>query len=360
MKKRYIGIGVVCICSFLLTSCHQAENKDTEWDQQTVWKKEQIGEHITADFSLTESYENLMKMYECDRENANLSEEKLIEVKENFFSQDGSEYAITEVDNSGFPSMSLETQNGTFLSMDSDNITGWTKEGDLYNDFIGLGAGVADKLKGQGFSETELSFMSREDAEALVREKLGELLTDPVEIYDICLEACPVDYFEELFHVFSDSEKQFMKESTVSHKWSEADEIYIAKIIFSCDGIPVEETSYAGQSIGMTGSGAEIYIHSSGIISFSIHGLYPVKDEKEVEILSCGEILYQSVKTKYDNIIMQEDLVFTSANLQYEIISDPMDGKWYLTPVWKFSVQSDNNQMTSYVHVNAYTGEILE
>lgn len=370
MKNGKVIWVILMLFAVMSIACTSSQ-EDSDRIHITSWNEKQIAENVVADFSLEEDYENSKTGMYLVKDAGMPSDEYILKLRSIYFPEDCSDYKIMEEEELFYPAKTLETEAGGYIGISPDGKAGHTSMYNLYLDFMGMRGGSygIPELIENVHAEEELSFMSRSEAESLSRQVICQSIEEPIEIDSIDVEACTTDYFRSLIKAYE--KKGYINNinpSTLEHKWDKEDEIYIVKVAFSCDDLPLEQEMYSQERMQIMSSYAELYLHDSGFLSFEIMGRDLLGECKEREILSCEEAL-QVIATKYDNIITMHKLKIIKGILQYEILSDSSKGKNYLTPVWKFTVEKmagDETKGTQtviseeFIHVNAVTGEIIE
>lgn len=162
-------------------------------------------------------------------------------------------------------------------------------------------------------------------------------------------------------------------------EWTKDDEFYY--LFFSVDfyGIPCDTIGYTHQSstLHVSGSEIEIIISKKGIELCMIDGMLyrEVKPKSEKSELISIDQAMQTVKSKFDDVILMDKVTVTEICLEYlpVLVDVNVDTKTgivnyenvELVPIWLFKIESSNSRESgiarnTYVRVNAITGkEIL-
>lgn len=365
MKKVKKIILTVSVISMTIMAC-SSENIYNEADSsRSSWKQENITENVMADFTLHETYAERWKTYQIMKiaQTEALSDQKIIDAKELFFPQDSSKYVIEFVDDPTEPMKTLTTENGTLVNYGLNLQSGGTAECDIYNDFIYFETGE-DTLVNESKDE-ELSFMTREEVKSLIKEKLSVFTESQYDIYEIDVQAYTCEYLSKLVKVLSDSQyNEFINPSTLEHSWVQADEFYAIHVTFSCDGLPIRDYNWGSGELYLRSVGANFWLSKDGIINFDIN-IPPALDEgKAADIRMCDQVLNETIRNRYENIIMKEQLVIRDAVLMYGILPDAGDGREYMAPIWKFTMDVDtgagSGENEVILQIDAITGRVIE
>ena len=348
-----------------LISCSFGE-KDWESDNLAREWDEELTDGVYVDFSLQEDYpENqIVYLMKNIKEQELPSEEELVKLKEDYFPEDSSAYIVEFWDDPTDPGRVLNTENGTTVIVGKGLKAGSTEKYNFYSDFLFLETGEGMPVNVSGTEE--LDFMKREELERQIREKLPVYLMDSFEIYEMDIRAYPVDYLEKLTNALEKSNyREFVSEEVFQHEWKKEDEIYKVHVIYKCGELPVDDEGIYVEESYIPAIYAEFLFSPQGLINFNIQNSTDIQEEENIKIWSCNRALRESVKGKYENIIMANSLCITEAILQYDILPNADDGRQYLTPVWKFRTQvyagkgMKNMIEEQFIHVNAVTGQVI-
>lgn len=362
MKKIMLTVSVI---SMTIMSCSSGNIHNEADSYRSSWEQENITENVTADFTLHETYEERWKIYQImnlDKTEA-LSDQKIIDAKELFFPQDSSKYVMEFVDDPTEPMKTLTTENGTLVNYGLNIQSGWTAESDIYNDFMYFET-EEDTLVNES-KEEELSFITKEEVKSLIKDKLSIFTENQYDIYETDIQAYTCEYLSKLVKALSDSQyKEFINPSTLEHSWVQEDEIYTVHVTFSCDGLPIRDYYWGSGELYLRPVGANFWLSKDGIINFDIN-VPPALDEgKETDIRMCDQVLNETIRNRYENIIMKEQLIIRDAVLMYGILPDAGDGREYMTPVWKFTMDVDTGRSSGenevMLQVDAVTGKVIE
>ncbi|MEW9095590.1 MAG: hypothetical protein AB2417_10965 [Clostridiaceae bacterium] len=233
-------------------------------------------------------------------------------------------------------------------------------------------ANILNFVDKDSWEAEKVGFMTPEEAIKKAIYYLKELNIN----YDSSPEIYALDY-----KTFQEQQDRLLEEDDFSQflvdegkiklkNWSKEDEVYYMIFKSNIDGVPITSESYTLQSVDwhMEGSSIKIIVSKNGIEDFSIESyMYEkmsVKDE-DPSLISIDEAL-DKLKSKYDNVISNDDFKVTDIKLQYvpTIIKNKRT-EFELYPTWCFKVEQsgiDEKINEEFTHtftvlINGVTGE---
>lgn len=260
----------------------------------------------------------------------------LAEVKKYVFSQDKSDYTL---DLSREEVKFLTSENGLSINYDDYNINGCTMQWDKYNDFIHFRRN--NEMIFQTDTDIELDFMSKEEVRSKANDFV-EKLGIPFEIGEIKIEAYNADYLNELIENIKSQDiyTDFVKQETLESSWDDSDSLYFAEVGFCENGIPIcQEDVSLRDGTSLQGMKMKFYLTKEGIQDFSVTRWKEKTEHEKIPVCSVEKGL-EVIRKKYNNIVTEDKIDITDVKLEYLMIPSGLNGKLYLTPVWKFDTKS--------------------
>lgn len=264
----------------------------------------------------------------------------------------------------------LATQNGLLITKAWESLNAHTKEWDTYSDFIGFRD--ADSVKTDEPLDVELSFLSRKDAKDKV-QSIVETLYQTFTVSEVRVEAYTKEHMQKLVdNIAKDASfNGFIKSETIEHTWTEEEEIYCLTVSFTENDISILNRDINLRD-GSTvwGSRVEIWMNKRGIQRLQAVGLWMKETEERTEVCSLEEALH-ALAGKYRNIVSDDQMTVTEAQLVYVPLAGGIRGERYLTPVWilrgQTAVQMESKDkggqivhMLQEAYVNGETGRLIE
>ncbi|WP_101696623.1 hypothetical protein [Clostridium minihomine] len=228
------------------------------------------------------------------------------------------------------------------------------------------------------FTEKELSGLSCEKAieqAAMIIEELGITPHLPPQIYS--LDSKSLQKKQDL--LTQDEDYNYFVEigkTKLKDQWTEEDESYYMVFDIESNGLPISSESYAfkNSEVAVEGSRVTVIVSKAGVQSLEVDGvIYEELEKKQPETLIPMAEALESLKQKYEKIILNEELTVKRISLVYvpvitggstdkqtgEIINKEME----LIPAWSFSIDlayvKDGQEFThtTVVQINAVTGK---
>ena len=228
------------------------------------------------------------------------------------------------------------------------------------------------------FTNQELSGLSREKAIEQAKAMMKELDISPhlpPQIYSLDSKSLQKKQDlltqDEDFNYFVGIGKTKLKDS-----WTKEDESYYMVFDVESNGLPISSESYTlkNSEVAVEGSRVSVIVSKAGVQSLEVDGvIYQELEKKQPETLIPMTEALESLKQKYEKIILNEELTVKRISLVYvpvitggsadkqtgEIINKEME----LIPAWSFSIDlayvKDGQEFThtTVVQINAVTGK---
>lgn len=368
----YFCFCIICLTVFLTGGCSKQKEimeSDNKKEEQTAEEQQEHSFEKQYSENVSVNIENVPQISEEKGSKWKISKAyvDLKQMREIVFSEDKS----TETVDSPWKNVEqLTTQDGLLLIQDETVLMGRTKEWDRYSDFIGF-----RELEGLSMTqstETDLAFLSREDAKEKVQKITQQLFPD-IQYDEIVVDAYTKEYFTELIDYIEEipTYRDFIKSETKDQVWQDSDEIYCVTITFKEDDIPMQKKDFIlMDETTIWGSKMIVWLSEKGVQKFEGYGLW--KKEKEEEVTICTlENAIEALNGKYQNIVTEEKITITKAELEYSPLTEGITGELFLTPVWALAGNAivtmrsadgteEQVKMTKEIHVNAETGKLIE
>lgn len=223
----YFCFCIICLTVFLTGGCSKQKEimeSDNKKEEQTAEEQQEHSFEKQYSENVSVNIENVPQISEEKGSKWKISKAyvDLKQMREIVFSEDKS----TETVDSPWKNVEqLTTQDGLLLIQDETVLMGRTKEWDRYSDFIGF-----RELEGLSMTqstETDLAFLSREDAKEKVQKITQQLFPD-IQYDEIVVDAYTKEYFTELIDYIEEipTYRDFIKSETKDQVWQDSDEIY--------------------------------------------------------------------------------------------------------------------------------------
>jgi len=226
------------------------------------------------------------------------------------------------------------------------------------------------------FQAEKLNFMPKEEAVSKVNSVLQKIGITPYKEPDIyCMDYKTLQQEQEIS--MDNGLQDFVNLGKVKLKeeWTEDDEFYYLSYKLDIDGIMCDPVGYTQMPSGLpiNGSKVEAIVSKKGIEMLKTTGyIYKSigKSTTNSPIITIDQAL-GSVKKKYENIILTNELTIVNISLIYmpiysNVIIDKETGavtarQIDLVPTWLIMIKEKNSSGSpdsfSYIRVNALTGE---
>lgn len=144
-----------------------------------------------------------------------------------------------------------------------------------------------------------------------------------------------------------------------THMYNAKEEMYILKFRKFVGDIPIAQITHGNpdDDTFVMGCAVDCVVTSEGIEYLNVDSAYMLRDQKEaVKIISYEEAL-KTVVNKYDQMIMNNDVIVDNAYINYvPIIEDKRKNVYSLTPCWIFDaheevINADGTVFSNDVHV---------
>lgn len=186
--------------------------------------------------------------------------------------------------------------------------------------------------------DTDLAFMSRDDAYSKVLDELQKLgLKADYEYTSYALDYNTLQKEEVHLAQEGDTDKSAYKDH-----WSESDDSYYFAIRQLYSGIPVYYP-FTGEFVDECEENYTIssLVDKDGIIDLSVDNVYSFSNEKKVSKLADFDTIFKTVSEKYNSVLGDSSYKFDTAELVYYVDLSSQNGTYKTTPVWIIKGQEE-------------------
>lgn len=372
MIKQTIYLMLCLLVGTSLLGCSKTE-KVTYDETKSNWNNETLDENVVANFQaelIDTSYIykakykalEVQKMKDIFFEN----DTSKVEIEKYLYSQEYEEFGYIEY---------LHSATGTEITTAFDGVHGYTKEYPYYTNFFSADMNDSiynEKTKRDNLgTDEELSFLTKNDMEKDIREKIEQLDID-FEIGEIYIRTLSSEYLNQIQEKaiqeqaeIEEDEKTY--DSSLIRDWKEEDGAYYVVIESVKDGVPLNGTVFVECSNGTMISPYRMncIINKDGIqyVDFSY---VEITEKEECDLISADHAV-KSLKEDITSVIVTDKYLIENAVLCSTIVMEMGTTEVSLKPVWMFDVSTEeieksNDERSSFVEyylVDAVTGEVL-
>ncbi len=327
MNKKRVLLAILTGTMLLQVGCGTSKAGSDEKSLGKVLEDKQLCDNVTLDdsFEIEDDIPTDVKVYSA--EEVDYDKDDVIEA----FGVDKSQLEVVSEEYGVYKAGDISFN---ILSGVSSSMSIQTKNADYYHYY--------DSYYADYVSDDDLTFCDRETAIKDAESVLKKMGMDSLTCYESY--ALPLEYHKKVEE--DAAEEGFGEEPLSDEQWQALGDCYELIFTSKIDDIDMEPKGYEASDDSMCNGGKiVVFYNADGIAYLDAANRYATTDDgEEVDVID-GESILSSLKEKMDSQILTSNYRVMSENLEYyPSLIDIKENKFELIPVWKITLQSDDEE----------------